>query len=493
MKEAKRLRRLRENLKVSQRDLAKEFKVGHGAVSFWESGRRTIPGPILKLMEIYERELGFENPDEEEPFHLERIDSSWISRNFVLSSVMARILARIAGNSLQRLVGAPSEPFSDTIAQKLGDAFGDLKGLMTKVGQMMSYTDFGLSERARLRLSILQDRSTAFKTEVIESVFEKDFAQKPASLFSAWSPEPIGVGSIGQVHRAITSDGSQLAVKIQYPGIEHSIDSDLKNTQFARVLSPFLFRKQNEAELLSEFKDRFTEECNYVIEGEWQNAFLTAFSRDAKVVIPKVYPQWSSRRVLTSELLDGKRFSEFMQGSSETERNLASQTIFRIAFTSAFHHGMLNCDPNPGNYLFMSDGRIGLIDFGCVKKLQPQFVRMWKDYLLCFIRDDLKKANHLMVEMGYVQNPRAFDFEYHNTLMKLIHKPWLQTGTFRFDREYVISIWKMIAVDSPNLLKITLPRDWLFVNRLQWGLYSVLATLEGEASFREIMLPLLEK
>ena len=103
--EAKRLRRLRNYLQVSQRDLANEFKVGHGAVSFWESGRRTIPGPILKLIEIYESELGLESHASQDENSLKQIESSWISRNFKLSSVMAQIATRLAGNFLSKITG----------------------------------------------------------------------------------------------------------------------------------------------------------------------------------------------------------------------------------------------------------------------------------------------------------------------------------------------------------------------------------------------------
>ena len=487
--EAKRLRRLRHYLQVSQRDLANEFKVGHGAISFWESGRRTIPGPILKLIEIYESELGLEKEDS----GLIHIDSSWISRNFKLSSVMAQIAARVAGNSFQRLIGTDVEPFSDTITQKLGDAFGDLKGLLMKVGQMMSYTDFGMSDSAREKLITLQDRSAALDHKLIELVFETEIGLTPQSTFARFWSAPIGVGSIGQVHRATLADNSELAVKIQFPDIEASIDSDLKNTKFAEVLFPFLLPKQDSSDLLRELKDKFVDECDYRLEAKSQADFARIFASDPEIVVPKIYPKWSTKHVLTSQFLKGRRFSEFLSESTPEERNQAGKIIFRMAFESVFKHGILNCDPNPGNYIFLDQGKVGFIDFGCVKALDPKFVELWRNYILAFIKGDDLASNRIIIEMGYVPNPKTFDFKYHNELMRLLQKPWLDEKPFTFNREYVVSIGKKITIENPNRSKINLPKNWVFVNRLQWGLYSVLASLEAKADWRDIMLQALSE
>ena len=94
--------------------------------------------------------------------------------------------------------------------------------------------------------------------------------------------------------------------------------------------------------------------------------------------------------------------------------------------------------------------------------------------------------------MGYVPNPKTFDFEYHNEMMKFIYAPWLTGSEFQFNRNYVISIGKKITIDNPNRSKINLPKDWLFVNRLQWGLFSVLAELEASGDFRSVMLETLK-
>ena len=485
--EAKRLRRLRNYLQVSQRDLANEFKVGHGAVSFWESGRRTIPGPILKLIEIYEAELGLETQTSDSST-LVQIDSSWISRNFKLSSVMAQIATRLAGNSFQKLIGTEVEPFSETIGQKLGDALGDLKGLLMKVGQMMSYTDFGLSDQAREKLIALQDRSTPLDSKLIEHVFEFEFKKNPNLAFAKWNVNPVGVGSIGQVHRATTREGHDVAVKVQFPDISASIDSDLKNTKFAELLFPLLLRKQDSTHLLAELRNKFSEECDYEREAKSITEFSKNFAKDEKILIPKVIEAFSTKKVLTTEYLNGKRFAEFLTSSSQDEKNDAGKTIFRMAFESIFQHGILNCDPNPGNYIFADSGQIGFIDFGCVKHFEFNFTKLWRAYFMAFHDHDLNRANEIIVEMGYVPNPKTFDFKYHNEMMQAIYKPWLAEGEFTFNREYVVSLGKKITLENPNRSKINLPKDWVFVNRLQWGVYSVLATLESRANFREIML-----
>ena len=161
-----------------------------------------------------------------------------------------------------------------------------------KVGQMMSYTDFGMSDQAREKLIPLQDHSTPLDAKLIEHVFEHEIKATPAEAFTRWNSTPIGVGSIGQVHRATAKSGEEIAVKIQFPNITASIDSDLKNTKFAEVLFPILFRKQDSSDLLVEMKNKFIEECDYKLEAKSLTEFGNYFKNDLKIVDPKSVKQF---------------------------------------------------------------------------------------------------------------------------------------------------------------------------------------------------------
>ncbi len=480
--EATRLRRLREFLNISQREMAREFQVAHTAISSWESGARTIPGPILRLMQIYEKESGL--PEKAE---LTDLNSSWLSRNFKLSSAIAGMVTRMAGESFLRLMGAEPKPYTETAAIKLASTLGELKGLMMKAGQMISYTDFGLSESVREKFAILQDQSTALESSRIEAVIEQELGQSILQAFKSWDPNPIGNGSIGQVHAAQAKDGTELAVKVQFPEIERLMESDLQYTRFMDVLTPILFRKQDRQSLVQELRTRAKDECDYLREAESQKEFARIFSNDSNVIIPKVYDENSTARILCQERIHGKTFSEFVRTSSQEEKNQAGKILFRTVFQCIFRHGILNCDPQPGNYLFL-DEKIAFLDFGCVKKLSPEFVSQWKEYLLAIMNDDRKNADQLIVAMGYVPNPKHFDFDFQFRMMKTIHAPWNAHQPFRFSREHVIESWNLTMQENINRSRMSLPGEWAFVNRLQWGLYSILAILGAENNYRELIL-----
>ena len=483
LNEALRLRQLRGFLQLSQRDLATEFRVGHAAISSWESGARTIPGPILKLIEIYEKEAGLSAIDD--------LEYGWFSRNFRLSATIAGITARLAGHSLLKLFGSSGEPFSEVAAQKMAETMSDLKGLIMKAGQMMSYTDFGLADSVRKRFAVLLDHSTPLLNEKIVGVLEAELGASDLH-FQSWNPVPIGVGSIGQVHEAKLLDGTPVAVKVQYPEILKLMESDLAYTHFIQMLGPVLFPKQDRHALIEELRERAQDECDYLKESGFQERLRHCFLNDPEMVIPRVYPKWTTQKVLTQERIEGKRFYDFVEQATQEEKNQAGRIIFKNAFQSVFLHQLVNADPHPGNYLFLNrrvhcaDLKVAFVDFGGTLALTPDFVQRWRSYIQAVSSNDHIHARQLVIEMGYVPNPKSFDFDAHFELMKNLHAPWLTQGSFRFTREYLIRSWHLM-LNNVNRSKLNLPREWVLINRLQWGLYSVLAILNAEQDWREIM------
>ena len=193
--EARRLRRVREVLGLSQREMAKEFKVAHGAIAGWESGKRTMPGPVSKLLELYEEELGLS----EDGGGLERLRTSSSSRNFALSRLAGNVLIRTIGGLLTRWLGHDGQSNAVTaraqaaLARNLAEAVGELKGLVMKAGQTLGYVDFLLSEAARAELNTLMTSSLPLRASVLTQVFLEDLGRLPRQLFVEWSPRPFAV------------------------------------------------------------------------------------------------------------------------------------------------------------------------------------------------------------------------------------------------------------------------------------------------------------
>ena len=485
--EALRLRQLREALRLSQRDLASEFRVAHTAVSSWESGARTIPGPVLKLIEIYEDQAGVVpvKPVRETSTEL---PGAGISRNIRLSLAVAGLAARFAGRFFLKWAGAAPDPMKDSA--KLVQTLGNLKGLLMKAGQMVGYVHAGGIASLREPFEILQSQASPLRPDLIENVIQEELGAPPKFLFFSWNPMPIGVGSIGQVHEARLRDRTEIAIKVQYPGIQKSLQSDLKYTRFIDLFGTLIFRKQDRDSFVEELAHQADQECDYERERSNQERFREIFKGDSAVLIPRTISEFSSKRVLTQEKITGRSFRSFCEVGSRTDKDEAGKIIFRFAFESLFQHGILNCDPHPGNFQF-KDGKVIFHDFGSVKELPPLFVEQFREVLRALQREDRAAVARLAVEMGYVPETQGFDFDHHYDMLKFLYSPVLTEGEFTFNPAFVEEVWNRIILNNKNRALSSLPRDWIFVNRLQWGLYSILAELRARADWKSLLEPLL--
>ena len=485
-----RLRDLRRLLGWSQRKLARELRVTPGAVSQWESGRRAIPGPVKRLIEIYEQRLGMIDP----PAHggLPKINGSWVSRSLRASSTAARIASRLAGSSLRSLVVSNAraneikKATEIAMARELAETLGELKGLLMKVGQTASYVDFATPEHVRDVLRKLQDDTRPMSAGAVDAVFLESMGDTPDRIFASFSPRPFAAASIGQVHEATLSDGTRVAVKVQYPGIRRVLEADLRNLAAFERLAGVLFPARNAEALLDEFRARLLEECDYVHEAESQEAFRRAFAGTPRVVIPRVHRDLSTERILTSDYVDGQSFASFASSTDQANRDRAGEVIFRVVFESIFQHGILNGDPHPGNYLFLSNGDIAFLDFGCVKRFPPRFLGLWRRMALAVSADRRAEADQMTRELGFVADAERFDYDAHYQLTRDLYEPWISETPFRFNPHFVERTWRATMVENPNRTRIELPPDLVLVQRMMLGLFSVLADLEARADYRAI-------
>jgi predicted unusual protein kinase regulating ubiquinone biosynthesis (AarF/ABC1/UbiB family) len=319
----------------------------------------------------------------------------------------------------------------------------------------------------------------------------KELGKSPTSLFSRWDPDPISSASIGQVHRATLPAGTEVVVKVQYPNIEKALKSDLSNAALVEFLVTLLYRKQTTGTLVKELKERLLEECDYQIEMENQARFRECFEGQGWCLIPKVYPELTTKNVITMDYCEGKTLDEFVRTASQERLDEAGARVFRFAHESIFKHRMFNCDPQPGNYLF-SDSHVVFLDFGCVKRFAAPFMELWRQQVWAVLEKKEKRIDELTMEIGLVKDPDRFDFDYHRQLLYLYYQPMMETRPFFFTPEYIEKTWRVFVVENPNRDCMHLPADWLFTNRLQWGLLSVLSSLRAHVPCRDIYLRCLE-
>lgn len=368
-------------------------------------------------------------------------------------------------------------------AHELVAEMGALKGFVMKVGQMASYLPGALPPEAQRVMTSLQAQSVALEWSAIEKAVLDELGDSPDSLFQDFAREPLAAASIGQVHRA-RFEGREVAVKVQYPGIDALLGKDLDTVKMMSRVA-FLGTHLDGVNLVEELRARMLEECDYLNEAKNQHFYRRLVANDPSCHVPMPIDARTSRRVLTTELVHAKSFYDFAGAASQATKNAAALTIFRKSFGNIFQHCFYNADPHPGNYLFDDDGRVTFLDFGCLRYFDVAFIDAWKAFARSYFANDKKGFREGLIELGLVGDVRRFDFDAHWAVTTYLYRPFIEPK-FRFTQDYVRESYDILLFKNPNRGSANLSPEWLFLNRLQWGLNSVLALLDAEGPFRDL-------
>jgi len=380
---------------------------------------------------------------------------------------------------------------SDAAARKAAETLGQLRGVATKVGQMASYVDGvvpdGHRETYERWMKGLQAQAPRSSIAEVRALVEDQLGGPIDGLFAEWDDTPVASASIGQVHKARLEDGRAVAVKVQHPGIAAAIESDLKNAGLMEGTLAALagMRKFNSREVMDEIKSRFREELDYSLEARRQIAFAGLFTDDRQIMIPAVVEGRSAARVLTTEWVEGMNFDAAC-AEPEPVRAEWCRTLWHFVYKSNLVGGLFNADPHPGNYFFQPDGRVAFVDFGCVQPLSPEHRVKAVAVHLAAHRKDLAAfhaaARDLLNLRGGAYEPRAFAY-LEGCFRPLFEPPFRITRTYVSD---LVDDMKRLVLDFRRGRDdgyVPLPSGMFFINRLQFGFYSLIARLDAEVDY----------
>jgi predicted unusual protein kinase regulating ubiquinone biosynthesis (AarF/ABC1/UbiB family) len=400
--------------------------------------------------------------------------------------------ARLAALGAQTGVSLLASKDGSVAAAKAAEVLGSLRGLAAKVGQMASYIDGAVPDAYRSAyedaLQALRAATRSSPPEAIRAVVEQELDAPIERLFLEWEDQPFASASIGQVHRARLHDGRQVAVKVQHPGIEHAVESDLRNAGvFEAMLGGMLPRAVDTKRVFSDVRARFREELDYVREAENQRLFSRMHAGDGQILIPAVVSHRSSRRVLTTELVTGATLEEAAE-LPELRRETYASILWRFEFKGLLCHGKFNADPHPGNFLFQTDNRIAFLDFGCVQPMSERLHAAAKRLHAAATRKDeagFAEAATQMLETKGGSYERAVIAFVRRCFRPVFESP------FRITHDYVKEVvhgirplkGELFAKDGSFVMP---PRGLAFMNRLQFGFYSVLARLDATVDYAAI-------
>jgi len=364
----------------------------------------------------------------------------------------------------------------DALARIVATA-GELKGIAMKAGQLMSYTDVALPEAMRQALSTLQTHAQPMTFDQVSEIVRQELGDRAGALLEAMDREVAAAASIGQVHRARLPDGTPVAVKVQYPGIERAIEADFGPSAVPSTITAVFYPGARIKDFIDEARRRFLEECDYLHEARIQARFAELYAGDPTVVIPAVHPPYCSRRVFVSSWVDGAGFEEFLaRDPDQATRDRVGEALFEFYVGSLFRRGLYNCDPHPGNYLFVDDGRIAMLDYGCTRVFEPEFVAKLAALTRAVHADDPARLRGALVDLGIVREGKQYDFATARDLIRAFYGPMLQDRVQRIDLGSGMG-FRHMAERKREMLKLRLPGEFLFLFRIRFGLMSVLARL----------------
>jgi predicted unusual protein kinase regulating ubiquinone biosynthesis (AarF/ABC1/UbiB family) len=336
-----------------------------------------------------------EAPTNESP----ELPTGRMARARVAGVLAAKIGARRVGKAARKLIGQAATAGSDeeSEAEMVFEALSHLRGPALKLAQTLSMESDLLPEAYRREFQKAHYQAPSLGPAAVRRLLTSEFLKPPEQVFESVDLQAFAAASIGQVHHAKSRNGESLAVKVQYPGVRKAVLADLTMVRY--LLTPLL-RSPYVSRVMTELEARFVEEVDY--RGELSNTawFHERLTRHG-LRAPRPHLELSTSMVLTTDLLPGVHLREWLSTNPPQQvRDRAAQSIWDIFCISFFDWGQMHADPNPGNYLFEPDGTVGVIDFGCVKKIAPELADTVARYMRAELRGDRAVLRDMLERLG---------------------------------------------------------------------------------------------
>jgi predicted unusual protein kinase regulating ubiquinone biosynthesis (AarF/ABC1/UbiB family) len=384
-----------------------------------------------------------------------------------------------------------NERFVIRSAEDVARELGQMKGVVMKAGQLLSFIVEALPEEAKAALASLQADAPPMAPELAAQVVTEELGRRPERIFREWDPSPVAAASIGQVHRAVLDDGRAVAVKVQYPGVGDAIGADLANAEVLyQLFSAFALKSLDVRGLVDELRDRMGDELDYRKEAANQARFARLFAGHPFIRVPSVVPELSTSRVLVSEWVDGQPWARFEATATPEIRSTAAEVLFRFAQGSIYRHRIFNGDPHPGNYRFHADGTVTFLDFGLVKHWTEEETDALWPVIDPLIDGDAELTTERMVTAGFLRPDHGLDPRQVWEYVSAPYRPYL-VEEFTFNPQHVsAALSTVVDVRGPHravIEKLNLPPSFVILDRVVWGMSALLGRLEARNRWRGIL------
>jgi predicted unusual protein kinase regulating ubiquinone biosynthesis (AarF/ABC1/UbiB family) len=424
------------------------------------------------------------------------------ARTAKLGALPVGFAGRAVGGWARRLAGADREQLAAEMAMRNADqlfaVLGELKGGAMKLGQALSVYEAlipnELAEPYQQALIKLQAQAPAMPAKDVERVMAEQLGRGWIQRFREFDTGRASAASIGQVHKAVWHDGREVAVKIQYPGADQALTSDLRTLGRLAGLLQRIVPGTDVRAVISELQDRMIEELDYSAEADSQRTFAAALRDDPKVRVPRVIA--SAPKVIVSEWLEGVPLSGMARQPARDDdeqklRDWIGYTIMELMFSSPARVGLLHADPHHGNFRMLGDGRLGMIDFGAVARLPDGIPRPLGQILRLAADERADELLELMRREGFVGLQDKVTGQDALNYIGAMANP-LRGDTFHFNRDFMQAEGTRLTdfggTDFQTGRALSLPPQYLMVMRVVVGWFSILSQIDCTARAREIVV-----
>jgi predicted unusual protein kinase regulating ubiquinone biosynthesis (AarF/ABC1/UbiB family) len=384
------------------------------------------------------------------------------------------------------------EPRLVALTEELGAQLRRMGPAGAKITQLLSMVQFervSPGDAPTASLGTLAEDREPLALRRVRGVIEKDLDARVQDLFTVFEEEPFAIASLGQVHRARTRDGECVAVKVQHPDIAEAIAGELRTVG---LVSPILSRLApgcDAGALLSEVRERITDEIDYEIEAQHQRRLARLFRGHPHVRVPRVHTDLSRRRVLVTEYVDGLGCEEIVQ-LDEAERDRVGEIVSRFFFGLLWRDRIVVGDPHADNCLLCPDGRVCVLDFGLLRGLEAQYLKGERDVMRAVVDADADAVHGALAHLGYLAQGQSYDpgalLEYLATAGEWLLAP----GFRRVDPGYVR---RTVELGYPPrspwfsvMRRLTLPPPALLLRRMEVQMLSLLGQLRAGGDWAAI-------
>ncbi|MGY1714233.1 ABC1 kinase family protein [Geodermatophilus sp. SYSU D01106] len=414
-----------------------------------------------------------------------RPTSSRLARTARLAALPAAFAGRTAVGLGRRIGGRPAELVAAQVQQRTAEqlfaTLGQLKGGAMKVGQAMSAMEAALPEQLagpyREALVRLQDAAPAMPAAMVHQQLETAFGTTWRRLLRDFDDRPVAAASVGQVHRATWSDGTPVAVKVQYPGAGEALVADLGMLQTAAPLMQAAMPGLDARQLLAELRARLVEEVDYVLEADAQMAFAEAYRGDPDICVPEVLA--TEDRVLVTGWLEGTPLSRVIATGTREERDRAGLLLARLLASSPARARRLHGDPHPGNFRLLPDGRLGVLDFGATEALPSGWPHRLGPLLAAGRDGDAAALHRIAASAGLLRADQVTPAALLSLLDPYLRP--LRSPAFAFTRAWMQEQTKAasdpFSAASRTQRRLMIPPRHLLLQRVAVGLAGVLCSL----------------